>query len=132
MGQPNLTFDARRSSRMLYCLDCGFAGEPKWYTPGTLGMEICLWLLFVFPGVVYTLWRYFGSRQICAKCGHKRIVPTDSAVAQAVLRRLSPTAARGRWFCMACGEPIFSEGSLCARCESESSQASGEVVPLQT
>jgi predicted RNA-binding Zn-ribbon protein involved in translation (DUF1610 family) len=116
---------------MKYCLDCGFAGEPKWHTPGTLGMEICLWLLFVAPGVIYTLWRHFASRQACPKCGSKHIVPTDSALAQAVIRRLSPTEARSQWFCMACGKPIFSEGSLCDRCAAQSSGASGGTVPLQ-
>jgi hypothetical protein len=116
-GSTATFVEARRQTRMKYCLDCGFVGQPEQYKPGTFQMELGLWLLFLVPGVIYSVWRLSARYQRCAKCGNKRIVPTDSPVAQAALRRLSPPSSPHPWVCTACGEPIFRGGSFCERCQ---------------
>jgi len=113
-----------------YCLDCGFVGEPEQKTPGTPSMEIALWLFFVIPGIFYSVWRRLTRFKRCARCGNNNIVRADSPVAQAALLRLSPTPSRGLWYCMACGEPIFSGGSFCKKCGIRSSMASGGASRL--
>jgi hypothetical protein len=113
---------------MKYCLDCGFVGEQKQYIPGKLSMEVGLWLFFIVPGVIYSVWRRLASYQACAMCGNKRIVPTNSPAAQAALRSLSPTPSMNSWVCMDCGEPIFSGGSFCERCKPLASRAVEEVA----
>jgi len=116
---------------MKYCVGCGFVGKPKLIIPGTLSMEIVLWLLLILPGIIYSLWRRLGSHQGCAKCGKKHIVPTDSPVAQAAFGRMSPPSSRSAWVCMVCGDPIFHEGGFCERCEALATRATEAAVHLQ-
>jgi len=116
---------------MKYCLDCDFVGPPEQFKPGTLQMELVLWLLFLVPGVIYSLWRLSARSERCAKCGNKRIVPMDSPVAQAALRRLSPASSLTRWVCAACGQPIFRGGSFCESCGTRLSRASKGAAFLQ-
>jgi len=48
-----------------------------------MAIEVVLWLCFIIPGLLYSLWRQ-GSRQpVCAKCGGTALVPPDSPVAMA-------------------------------------------------
>ena len=115
---------------MKYCLDCGFVGKPKQNIPGTLSMEVWLWLFFIIPGIIYSVWRRLARYEGCAMCGNQHIVRADSPAAQSALLKLSPTPSLGLWFCMACGEPIFGEGSLCERCGTHASKGSGEAVRL--
>lgn len=113
---------------MKYCLDCGFVGQPEQNTPGTFPIEMSLWLFFVVPGVIYSIWRRSARYQGCPKCGNKHIVPTDSSVAQAALARLSPTRSAQSWVCMACGKPIFRGGSFCESCVPRESGAIVETA----
>ena len=115
---------------MKYCLDCGFVGKSKWQTPGTLALEIVLWLFFVVPGVIYSLWRWRASHEECGACGKRHIVPTDSSAAQEAFRRLSPSSSPNVWYCMACGEPIFRAGNRCEKCAAPSPRTSDEPVTL--
>jgi hypothetical protein len=108
---------------MKYCLYCGFVGNPVPNTPGTASMEVRLWFLFLVPGLIYSAWRRLATYQGCAKCGNKHLVAADSAVAQAALLRLSPTPSRGLWFCLDCGEPIFSGAYFCEKCLARPSRA---------
>jgi len=98
-----------------YCLDCGFIGKPKQKTPGTFLWEIVLWLFFLVPGVIYSIWRLMARYQGCAKCGGKRIVPVDSPVAQAAIRNLLPAESTQR-FCTACGKPLSAGSQFCQIC----------------
>ena len=41
----------------LVCTTCGHHGEPVPLTKGDIGTEIVLWLLFLVPGLLYSLWR---------------------------------------------------------------------------
>ena len=86
------------------------------YRPETLGTEVTLWLIFLVPGVIYSIWRLSARYEGCAQCGSRRVVPLDSPLAQAALRRLSPTLSARSWVCMACGKPIFSGGRFCPSC----------------
>ncbi len=113
---------------MKYCLDCGFVGDPKQNTPGTCSLELKLWLFFVIPGIIYSVWRRLARYRGCAKCGNRHLVATDSPIAQDALRRLSPRSVVKPWFCTACGEPIFSGRSYCEGCESRASRASEAVT----
>ena len=97
----------------LACLKCGHVGEPASRTPGSMAVEVVLWLCFLLPGLVYSLWRLSARRPVCACCGALDLVPVDSpngrALAAAVPRpRAAPVyrGARGytvgrwlaRWF----------------------------------
>ena len=109
---------------MKHCLDCGFVGNPEEYRPGATIIELGLWLLFLVPGLIYSIWRLSARYHGCAKCTSKRVVPIDSPIAQAAIERLSPMASAQSWFCMACGKPIFGGGRFCSSCATSTSRAS--------
>lgn len=83
----------------LACVKCGHVGEPANHTPGSMALEVVLWLCFLLPGLIYSLWRLGSRRPACACCGALELVPVDSpkgrALAAAVPRAPSVPAYRG-------------------------------------
>lgn len=43
------------------CLECHTPGRPKTVVGGSALVEIALWLFFIIPGLIYTLWRSSSS-----------------------------------------------------------------------
>ena len=64
--------------RDVICLDCGHIGRPKKYYRGSLAIEIVLWLCFLVPGLVYTLWRDTSRYKGCRICKSTNIIPINS------------------------------------------------------
>lgn len=62
----------------LVCTTCGYLGPTRRHTRGSLLIEIVLWLLFIVPGLVYSLWRLSTRRRVCAACGNDTLVPPDT------------------------------------------------------
>jgi hypothetical protein len=81
---------ARRSASgaPAYCKTCGHTGATTTKTPGSLGIEIVLWLLLIVPGVIYSVWRLSARKPACTACGSVDIVPADSPVAVAARKQL--------------------------------------------
>jgi hypothetical protein len=63
-----------------------------------MGTEFCLWLLFLFPGVIYSFWRMLNRYKGCPVCGSRRLVPLDAPAARACGRGmgLPPVLSCGR------------------------------------
>lgn len=68
------------------CLHCGFVGRPATITGGNIGTEIVLWLFFLLPGVIYSIWRLSSRHQACPKCEARNMVPVDSPAALRLAR----------------------------------------------
>ena len=64
-------------SNTYLCTTCG-GSRTRIETPGSIFIEIVLWLVFIVPGLVYSLWRFTSSRRVCADCGSPRLIPGDS------------------------------------------------------
>jgi hypothetical protein len=64
----------------LICKDCGTVGEATTETPGSIMIEIILWLCFIVPGLIYSIWRSSNRHDVCAKCGGSTILPIDSPI----------------------------------------------------
>ena len=64
------------------CTTCGHIGEPASATPGSFRIEVLLWLCFLLPGFIYSLWRLNRRHDACAKCGAATLLPLDSPVAR--------------------------------------------------
>jgi hypothetical protein len=62
------------------CSQCGHVGPSKQLTRGSTGLELLLWLCFLLPGLIYSLWRLSTRRQGCAECGSTALVPLSSPV----------------------------------------------------
>jgi len=60
------------------CLDCGHIGSAKNRKRGSVFMTIFLLCLFIFPGILYILYRMFGKTKRCRSCNSARIIPSDS------------------------------------------------------
>lgn len=77
----------------LACLKCGHVGEPASRTPGSMAVEVVLWLCFLLPGLVYSLWRLSARRPACDSCGALDLVPVDSPKGRALASAVPPTPA---------------------------------------
>lgn len=69
-----------------YCTTCGHVGKGRTHTRGALAIEIVLWLCFLVPGLIYSLWRHSSKHKVCAVCAGAALVPLNSPVAQAARR----------------------------------------------
>lgn len=69
----------------MLCVNCGHKGTPAKITPGTFGMEVLLWLIFLVPGVIYSLWRLSAAFPGCPKCKAKNMIPEDSPIARKII-----------------------------------------------
>jgi hypothetical protein len=68
----------------MVCTNCGSRGFPK--AKGSLAVEIILWLLFIIPGLIYSVWRGFSKHTVCPKCGAQNMVPFESPRGQEILK----------------------------------------------
>lgn len=50
------------------CKECLYEGGRRTYTPGTKQMEWFLWLVFLFPGPIYSGWRIINRQHSCPNC----------------------------------------------------------------
>jgi len=60
------------------CATCGFQGQAKLHTRGSILIEIVLWLAFIVPGVIYSLWRLSTRQEVCPSCANPSMIPLDS------------------------------------------------------
>ena len=67
------------------CTTCGHHGVPVRTTRGSFPIEVVLWLCFIVPGLIYSLWRISTRTQACAACGATTLVPDDSPVGRKLL-----------------------------------------------
>lgn len=67
--------------KVRYCTRCGTEAETVTKTRGSLGIEIVLWLCFIIPGVIYSLWRMNARRHVCRSCGSAEVIDPKSPVA---------------------------------------------------
>lgn len=77
-------------AKPMYCDQCGTVAAPKTHTRGSFLIEILLWLMLIFPGILYSLWRITTRAKVCPACGAGNMLPTTAPKAAAAL------AARGK------------------------------------
>lgn len=61
--------------RRIHCPNCHYQGKSKTYTPGTFVVELVLWLCFLLPGLIYSLWRVSAKYQGCPVCRWRHVMP---------------------------------------------------------
>ena len=77
-------------SEEVVCTACGYVGQPKTITKESIGVEILLWLLFLVPGLIYSVWRLSSRYDGCPSCGQATVIPRTSPMAQKFLRENLP------------------------------------------
>jgi hypothetical protein len=66
------------ASGPLICAACGSRGTPKTQTKGSIWLEIALWICFLVPGLIYSIWRLTTRQQVCAECGTPGMISVNS------------------------------------------------------
>jgi hypothetical protein len=75
----------KNMSQKLICSACGHIGSSKTAIKGNGLIEIILWLCFIIPGIIYSIWRSSSRYKTCKKCGSPNLIPLDSPIGQKVL-----------------------------------------------
>ena len=70
------------------CPNCGHMGYTKTLTKGSIFIELILWLCFVVPGLIYSIWRLTTRHAVCARCGSPLIIPLDTPRGQALVKEI--------------------------------------------
>lgn len=74
----------------MVCTACGHVGATTKVTKGHFGLELLLWLCFLLPGLIYSVWRLTTRHQACPVCGNAQLLPRSSPMAQKFLRENFP------------------------------------------
>lgn len=67
------------------CKSCGAVGPARRVTPGSFLLELILWLCFLVPGILYSIYRISLRHNACGNCLSRDIIPKDSPVAARML-----------------------------------------------
>jgi hypothetical protein len=73
-------------STQMLCTTCGTIGSTTRSMKGSIVTEIILWLFFLIPGIIYSIWRHSTVAWVCRNCGSSAVIPLSSPVAQQALR----------------------------------------------
>ena len=76
-------------AKPMICSNCGFIGKPKLYTKGNIGLELILWLMFLLPGLIYSIWRHASRYEGCPQCQASNMIPLDSPMGKKLRQNLS-------------------------------------------
>lgn len=61
-----------------YCPSCGSVNDGKRHVPGSILIELVLWLCMLIPGLIYSIWRHAASKKACALCKSTGLIPANS------------------------------------------------------
>ncbi len=71
--------------KQIVCTACHTVGYSKTHTKGSFFIELVLWVCFLVPGLIYSIWRLTTKQKVCAACGNATLVPTNSPVGQKII-----------------------------------------------
>lgn len=80
---------ASRPGRAVACRSCEHVGPGRRHTRGHILIEIILWLCFLVPGLIYTIWRLTTRADVCAVCGSHDVIPADTPAGRRIAERSS-------------------------------------------
>ena len=72
----------------MVCITCRDIGRSTDFTRGSLLTEIILWICFVVPGFIYSIWRVSTRAKICCpSCKTPSMVPVHTHVGKIILNK---------------------------------------------
>ena len=89
VGLIVLLLKPRRSVDAI-CTACGFRGYAQSHTKGSIAIEAVLWLAFILPGLIYSIWRLSTRHEVCPSCKAPAMIPVASPRGQQLLKEYSP------------------------------------------
>jgi uncharacterized membrane protein len=72
-------------AKPMLCPNCLTQKKPKTKVKGSILIEIILWLCFIIPGLIYSLWRSGSRFKVCPACNETGMIPLGSPRAQQLL-----------------------------------------------
>ncbi len=79
------------SKNTCICTHCGSVSIPKTVTRGSLGIEIVLWLCWLLPGLIYSIWRLTTKYKACPQCLAASPVPLSTPRGRKLLEEYRQT-----------------------------------------
>jgi predicted RNA-binding Zn-ribbon protein involved in translation (DUF1610 family) len=72
----------------MLCTNCGFRGLPRSVTPGSIIIELGLYIFcLIIGGLIYSIWRISARHKACPSCGNRNMIPENSVMAQQFAHR---------------------------------------------
>ena len=71
----------------MVCPSCGTRGQPSSEVRGSFAIEIVLWLMFIIPGIIYSLWRVSTRTAVCPACKQPGMIPANSPNGQRLIKQ---------------------------------------------
>lgn len=81
-------------NREMFCPHCGTTAVPRRMTKGSFAIEVALWLFFLVPGLIYSIWRLTSRYDGCRSCGQAGLIPPYSPRAVELRQTLPPQGRR--------------------------------------
>lgn len=113
-------------------------GKPKYYcnachnfTPNALKkgngwIELVLYLFYIVPGVIYSIWRRSGEPNVCPVCRADALVPASAAKPASID---SLPSVRDEVDCPFCAEKILARANICKHCGKQVRATAQDVGP---
>jgi|ERR1043166_3035908 hypothetical protein len=90
LGLTKTAEDEDFDPHVRFCLSCGSIGAwAQGPSRGNPVIELLLWVCFLLPGLLYSLWRHTNLPQVCETCGSQELIPPDSPRAIYLRRRMA-------------------------------------------
>jgi hypothetical protein len=90
----------------MYCTSCNNqTTEPK--IRGLGWIEVILWLCYIIPGLIYSIWRRSGEPSVCPVCNKETLIPASPQT------NIYQAAARDEVERPLCAERILAKAKLC-------------------
>lgn len=71
---------SKRAEQSLICTTCRAQTDmPQTKTRGLFAIEVVLWLAFVIPGLLYSLWRQSTRQMVCPTCGSATLILANTS-----------------------------------------------------
>lgn len=68
------------------CKQCGSITKTADSLPGSGWIELILWLCYLVPGVIYSIWRRAKKNVACTACASRELVNVTSPVGERLVR----------------------------------------------
>ena len=70
------------------CTNCLTVWETKKQTQGSIWIELVLWITFIVPWLIYSIWRMTSKKQVCKWCGSDSLIPVNSPAGQKLINNI--------------------------------------------
>jgi DNA-directed RNA polymerase subunit RPC12/RpoP len=78
-----------------------------------------LWLCYIIPGLIYSIWRRSGAPSVCPTCNKETLIPAALANPEGAKDSVPQAVGRDEVECPWCAERILAKAKICKHCGKE-------------